>query len=416
MRVLVISGAFPPMKAGEAEHALLLCRHLADRGLDVHALTSRDARTDGAPSITLHPVMRDWSWSDASRLRACARDISPDAVLLFYIGWIYNDHPMMTFAPALCRSVLPRARFVTMFTFPHGWRPDRCSLRARLIRKAVQRWAGRENTDYLFGTLLRGSDSIIVLSDRHRKMFSEHFPAIASKSVLVPPPPLLRMSTDHDAASRQHTRSRLGVETDHFLVAHFGFIYPPKGMETLIQAIRIASSARKTLRLIVIGGEIAHQYPDRPSYVQQMRDMTEQMGIADRVIWIGEYASDSDEASRYLWAADACAFANNDGVYLNNSSLAAAAAHGLPIIGTQGTMTDDPFVHGENILFCPPRSPERMAELIQAVMDDPALRMRLHNGSRALAAEWFTWDKAIDRMLRTFGDGARPMSLCHRAT
>jgi len=223
------------------------------------------------------------------------------------------------------------------------------------------------------------------------------------------------MSTERDGASRQHTRSCLGVDADHFLVAHFGFIYPPKGMETLLHAIRIASSRRKALRLIVIGGEIAHQYPDRPSYVQQMRDLIEQLGIVDRVIWVGEYASDSDEASRYLWAADACAFANNDGVYLNNSSLAAAAAHGLPIIGTQGTMTDDPFVHGENILFCPPRSPERMADLIQAVMDDPTLRIRLHEGSLALAGEWFTWDNAIDRTVRTLGDGAPQVSACNRA-
>jgi hypothetical protein len=41
MKVLIISAAFPPMQAGEADHALHLCQHLAARGLDTHVLTTK---------------------------------------------------------------------------------------------------------------------------------------------------------------------------------------------------------------------------------------------------------------------------------------------------------------------------------------------------------------------------------------
>jgi hypothetical protein len=35
MKVLVISAAFPPMRAGEAEHTIHLCRHLSENGTNV---------------------------------------------------------------------------------------------------------------------------------------------------------------------------------------------------------------------------------------------------------------------------------------------------------------------------------------------------------------------------------------------
>ena len=42
----------------------------------------------------------------------------------------------------------------------------------------------------------------------------------------------------------------------------------------------------------------------------------------------------------YLCAADICVLPFNVGVRLNNSSFAAAAAHGLPIVTTRGEMLE----------------------------------------------------------------------------
>ena len=41
LKLLFISAAFPPMRAGEADHAYHLCRHLAKRGVEVHVLTTK---------------------------------------------------------------------------------------------------------------------------------------------------------------------------------------------------------------------------------------------------------------------------------------------------------------------------------------------------------------------------------------
>jgi hypothetical protein len=115
MRLLVISAAFPPFRAGESDHALHLCRRLADRGLDVHLLTTKRSVHTAHLAFKVYPLMRDWSWLDLPRLLNFLKSCSPDAVLLMYIGWIYNDHPMITFAPTISRALLPGVRFVTQF-------------------------------------------------------------------------------------------------------------------------------------------------------------------------------------------------------------------------------------------------------------------------------------------------------------
>ena len=84
MRVLVISAAFPPMRAGEADHAFHLCRSLADRGLDIHVLTTKKNVVTGSFPFRVYPLMRNWSWSDLPRLARFVRRLAPEAVLLMY--------------------------------------------------------------------------------------------------------------------------------------------------------------------------------------------------------------------------------------------------------------------------------------------------------------------------------------------
>src|SRR5438034_5094625 len=92
-KVLVISGAFPPGNSGEAQHTFLLSRRLAERGFDVDVLTSAGAVAD--ESVHVWPVMREWSWREFRLLATILRSARPDVVVLMYIGWIYNDHPMI---------------------------------------------------------------------------------------------------------------------------------------------------------------------------------------------------------------------------------------------------------------------------------------------------------------------------------
>ena len=98
-----------------------------------------------------------------------------------------------------------------------------------------------------------------------------------------------------------------------------------------------------------------------------------------------------------LRAADICVMPIDIGVQLNNSSFAAAATDGLPVVATQGDMLESPFPHRRNVFLCPPKDARAMATAIKILVDSPALRASLRDGVLQLAREWFSWDLATDR-------------------
>lgn len=403
MRVLLISGAFPPMRAGEATHAFHLAKHLAGhKGMEVQVLTSQENTGGRDSSFQVHSIMQQWSWSELPRLIKFLKNCSPDAILLMHIDFVYHDHPMITFAPTITKTLFPSVPFVTQFENPIGIPPKPFPLGPRLLRKGFEQWAGKKDVEYRFGTLLRDSRHLIVLSKRHWVALTELFPAAQNKMVLIPPPPIIPIYPEQNGTLRQRGRDLLGAERHDFLIIYFGYIYPNKGVETLLKAFQIVSHQMSNVRLILAGGILDREYADRPYYAQELRELPKQLGIEDRVTWTGELPWDSDRVSLYFHASDVCVLPFDTGVQLNNSSFAAAAIHGIPVITTQSTMSESVFIHQHNVMLCPPKSPEAMAEALKMVIDQPDLREQLRRGALQLAQEWFSWDKAIERTLATF--------------
>ena len=392
MKVLVISAAFPPLRAGEADHTLHLCEHLAQRGLDIHVLTTKKQAVTTAFPFKVYPIMPHWLWPDLPRLVRFLKVCSPDAVLLIYSDRDYNGHPMITFAPTVSKILIPRAPFVTQFETEYLSR--NASIFTRAILKLVARLAGPERLDYVFGTLLCKSDRVILLSERHRDRFSQSFPGVERKILVIPPPPLMRISPETNGSARQRGREALGLKPGDFLVAYLGYVYPSKGIETLLKAFQIVNSQRSDTRLVIVGGSIGESHDF--SYIEAIHELAQQLRIADKIIWTGEYAWDTDEASLYLRGADVCVFPFNGGVTMNRSSVAAAAAHGLPIITTRGSTVESPFIDEENVLLCPPQNPQSLAVAIESLITNPELRERLRAGALQLAGDYFSWHKAIE--------------------
>lgn len=401
MRVLIVSPVFPPMRIGEAEHTYHLCQKLSSHGIDVHLLTTAGVSLAGAP-YAIHPVMKRWSWSEMPRLARHIRRVAPDAILLVYLGVIYNNEPMISFVPTLVRRLKLSPIFVTQIEQTSGTRVHLCSRPTRALRKAAAAWAG-PGADYEYGTLLRDSERVIFLSESHLSRLSAKQHDLPDKSLVIPPPPILRIAPE-DRDRREVTRRSLGVDTHHFLFAYFGMLYPGKGVETLLKAFQKVSAARPDARLALVGGVLEQRFTSgdpsrRVSYAETLTQLVRELGVKDNVYFTGSYPSDSDLGSAYLRAADACVLPLDQGVYLNNSSLGAAFAHGLPVIATQGASIDRPLAHEANVLLCPPQSAEPLADAMIRIVDDNALRATLRTGAIALAREWYDWDRATARTI-----------------
>jgi glycosyltransferase involved in cell wall biosynthesis len=396
MRLLIIT-VLPPMKAPEADHAFYLCEQLGRRGVDLHVLTAAGSAPLQPPNVQMHSIMRDWSWWDLPRLASCVKRCAPDAILIVYIGWVFNHHPMMTFAAGVCKAVCPGAGVVTQFENAYGAKPAESRWPARVLRRIAAAWFGSRRTSYEFGTLLSDSDRVVVLSGRHLQILSRHAPEIADRTAVIPPPPLMRITAESE--HRAPLRQSLGLGAGDSLIAYLGYVYPSKGIETLLDAFALVSQQHPGARLVLIGGTPGHEALGGRNYANELRAQSQRLAIDTRVVWTGGYEWDSETPSSYLRASDLCVFPFHDGVYLNNSSFAAAAAHGLPIVATRADLVEAPFKDGENVFLCRRRDPHALASAITTVLEDPVLAQRLRSGALAMADEWYSWDRAATRTM-----------------
>jgi glycosyltransferase involved in cell wall biosynthesis len=389
------------MHAGESSNAHHLCRHLAGQGHEIHVLTSAGNNGAGDTGIKVHPIMRTWSWLETFRFARFVRQCAPDAVLLVYLDAIYNYHPMITFSATLVRRLMPRAQFVTRYESPVGGADPRTTLLARLGRKIVASVLGGKDINYNAGSLLRDSDHVIALCEGHRELLARESPQVRTKAVVIPPPPNIVVSSKTAQDARLRGRALLGVSGEEFVIAFFGYVYPKKGIETLLEAFRILSHDGRKARLVLIGGTLDVDSGVSGRYWDEMQQLCKALGIADRTLWTGAFRSDREEGSLYLRAADVCVLPLLNGVQLNNSSFSAMAAHGMPIITTRGPATDRVFADGENVLFFEARNAPALAERLKFLMDSAPARERLRAGVGALAREWLSWDTGIRRTLAT---------------
>jgi polysaccharide biosynthesis protein PslF len=119
-----------------------------------------------------------------------------------------------------------------------------------------------------------------------------------------------------------------------------------------------------------------------------------------------------------MLAADLAALPYADGASLRRGSLLAALAHGLPTVTTRPATKDQrpktkdrdlgrqdlspsslvvgPLKDGATVLLVPPSDEGALAAAIERLAHDRALRDRLADGGRALAAQ-FAWDEIAAR-------------------
>lgn len=403
MKILLITATFPPMSSGGADYAFRLCQQLSSRDVDIHVLTSKKTTAISMDNFHSYPIMDIWSWSELPRLLQTIRQVKPDVINLHFGGILYNDHPMIGFSATFAKWILPSARFVTLVEAASGLRPYLCSLPVRAVHKLVIALTKAYRVDYNYGTLLKDSDAIIVLSDSQRLELARYDQTILAKSYLLPVPPLMKI-IDNTKVLREQGRRKLGVGGDQVLLAYIGYLYPGKGLENLLQAFKIVRQEKSNARLVIIGGvpEIVLTSMSRPHYREELLELSSQLGISEDIVWTGAYETDSEEASLYLRASDLAVLPFDQGVFLSNSSFASCAAHHLPIITTRGDYLESQFVDRENLVLVAPKDPKLLAQAILVTLVDVRLLERIADGAYELAKKVFSWSQTIEQTMAIF--------------
>jgi glycosyltransferase involved in cell wall biosynthesis len=410
MRIAIISGALPPSQSGEAASTWFLGRELARCGHDVHVLTTRRTRPVTAPpGTTLHDVMRVWTWREAPLLVSRLRSIDPQGVLLFYMTAMYGKHPMITFAPTLVRRALPAARFVTRFEHvTNGATLEGRPRLSRAVYRAARLVTGARGPDHARGTLLRDSDAVIALCDSHGEHLERLAPSTVERLTIIPPPPNIEIVPDSDGELRRQGRARVGAASSDFLVGYFGYVYPGKGIETLLRALAHLRARRANVRLLLLGGRSGVPGSAFHAYYDDVQALARSLGVDEAVAWVADCVHGDPALPELIHAADVWALPFEHGGSLLNSSLTSLASYGVPLVTTRAR--EPAFVDGENMLLVPPGDAQALSAALERLASDPALRVHLRAGIERLASDNFAWPTVVERTLRTLrGDvAARP--------
>jgi polysaccharide biosynthesis protein PslF len=379
LRVLLISGEYPPMEGGVSDFTHLLGVALAEQGADVHVLTSTHAaQTQEAVSVRCHPIVRSWKWAPLyTTAQRLVNQLHPDVVNIQYQAAAYGLHPAINLLPWVCR----RTPVVTTF---HDL------LVPYLFPKAGGlRWGANL-------ALARSSRAVIVTNPQDRLRLASYSWLSHLYEIPIGSNIPDTLSPDFDRVTwRQHW----GIKGDTLLLCYFGFLNASKGGEDLIEALDIVCRAGYNVILLMLGGSVGASDPTNRAYLEHVQGLIRARGLDQRVIWAGFMPPEQVSAS--LHSADICVLPYRDGVSFRRGSFMAALAHAMPIVSTTPQVNLPTLVSGENLLLVPPGDAGSLATAIMRLADDPTLRERLGHNAYQLARS-FDWQLIAARTLEVY--------------
>ncbi|MBM3189987.1 MAG: glycosyltransferase, partial [Chloroflexi bacterium] len=262
MRVLLISGEYPPMQGGVADFSAILANELARQGAEVHVLTSIEAGAQArADAVRVHAILRAWRWAPLYRaVRELLRDVRPEVINIQYQAAAYGMHPAINLLPRVFPGVPAVVTFHDLkvpYLFPKAG-----ALRWRVVLE-----------------LARASRAVIVTNEEDRLQLEGRrgMPQLYQ----IPIGSNITTASPADDA-RDAWRDRWGIAPDALVLCYFGFLNPSKGGEELIEALAELRTRGYTPYLLMIGGSVGASDPTNRAYLERVRASIAQHGLEER--------------------------------------------------------------------------------------------------------------------------------------
>lgn len=359
MRILIITGSFPPLKCGVGDYTSCLVQELRKRtDVNVAVLTSESlCRLESDLPSGIMAIVKNWNINEFPGIAKFIRRWRPDVVHIQYpTQGYFGGGRLPFFLPALL---------------------------SLMKIKIVQTWHEyyTESTASWHVVLkVLAPGPIVVVRPQYADYLPPFYRRLIKKNRLhfIPNASSLpRVSLTNDERLAIHARYAPATRT---LVAYFGFLYPHKGIDDLFD---IADPDKHHLVLI---GAIDEADP----YHQSLRVRASRGDWAGKVTITGFLPS--EEAARLLAAADAVVLPFRGGGGLWNTSL-----HGAALQGTFIATTSDEkqgYDSDTNIFSAKPGD---VASMRQALIMYAGRRNTTDN-----IRNFATWDSIVEAHLRIY--------------
>ncbi len=407
LRVTFLTGEYPPMQGGVADHTAYLAQHLASLNVESSILISRhwqerggdEARTRGrnltSPSPRVFASLPNWGWRCWPGVANFLKVHQPNVLHIQYQAAAFDLGGWVNWLPWYLKKRGVSTRLVTTFhdlRIPYIF-PKAGSFRWRSILALAR------HSDAVICTNREDLNQLAIINEQLSIANPQSFDYTQDKSPISSAPLLTLIPLGSNVEpqpppdfERAAWRKKYEANADTLLLAYFGFLNESKGGEELIEALALLRQQGFDAHLLLIGGEVGHADPTNAAYAQRVQALIDHHHLTDFVHRTGY--TNLPEVSANLLAADAVVMPYRDGVSFRRTTLIAALRHGCPMVSTTATDPSTiPEIHpGENMLLAPPRDATALAQAIASLASDTALRQKLAVGSKQLG-DLFEWDK-----------------------
>lgn len=358
MKILIITGSFPPIKCGVGDYTNLLATHLAENtSIEVTVLTSSNCKNDQT-NVRVFPIINTWDISSLSEIKQVVENIKPDLIHIQYPTTGYERYMTPSFIPLFLRL--------------SGDYPIVQTWHEPLSKKGWVR--------YLPNVLVK-STLIFVENGFMKKLprfyhwllrKSEKFHVSISSNI-----PKANLSESEVKETREKLVGKENVSKN--TIAYFGFITPKKGIEQLIGA---SDPTKDNLILLCEFNE------DNPYHIELKRYI-EKSKWKENIIVTG-YLSD-EKVANYLAVSDMAVFPFSEGATERNGSILAARTQGTFVITTSNDVEE--LTHEGGVSLVPPNDQEKLSN---------AISFHRSNSNKSEKSQVLSWSEVANKHIEIY--------------
>ena len=377
MRVLIVSGIWPPDVGGPASHAPDVAEFLRGRGHEVEVVTTSDAPPDTRP----YPVR-----AVPRRHRVGVRHFRGAALIRHRAREVDVVYTTGMFGRSAVGSAVARKPYVVKLTADPAFERSR---RRGLVEGDVDEFqrrragAGVALLRFARDVELRHAAHVFTPSAYLRELALRWGVAADRVSVLPNPAPVL----PPELPARDELRRTLGL--NGATLAFAGRLTAQKSLGRALEAVAGADGVQ-----LVIAGE----GPDR----KQLEERAAELGIAQRVRFLG--AQPREQIVELFRAADAAILSSSWENFPH--VVVEALAAGTPVLAMSVGGVAEVVRDGENGLLVPAGDTAALGEAVRRYFGDESLRERLRGAAAGSVARY-----APERVLGELEETLRRVAL-----
>ncbi len=382
MKILVVTGIFPPQIGGPATYLFHLAKSLREEGHLIKIVTygekdkiDQDFRVTRVPKIFLP-------------LRILLAVIIVFRHLLSTEVVYTHGGPFVSGLPVLIANLLIKKPLIAKITGDSAWEfaQEYYKISDGIDLFQQKKYNFLVETFRLFQKLCARKTKLIITPSNYLKKIVQNWGISENKIKVIKN----SLPLDFDLYSSKTARSKLKIAEDQKIILSIGRLVPWKGFDTLIEIFSEISLNKPNDYLLIIIGH-------GPS-MTGLKKLVSKLHLENKIIFKGKV--DHGKIPIYLQAAD---------IFVLNSSyeglphvILEAMQAGLPVITTSVCGNPEIVKNYQNGILVPYNDKQKLKKAITELINDTTLKEKIISNARKTISREFNWDNLVKKTLNVF--------------